>query len=139
NPDISEYITGINKVEFIGKLHNLEPPSGGKPTPYKTLIYQYAGTSLIEYNRISKKGFKVNINESSYNSNFGPDIILLPKGRDTRTSKPDYYLKKFIKVVQENSSTSVLFIPYDTNYIKEIELKIKISIIIHWELEFKQD
>jgi len=31
---------------------------------------------------------------------------------------------KFIKIVKKGSTTSVLFIPYDTQYIKEIEYKL---------------
>ncbi len=127
SPQISEYITGMDKISFIRNLHYQEQSSKGKPKSYKTLIYQYTGTSSIEYNRIKNKAFKVSINERAFNYNFGPDDLFFSRISKIIEKKPSThpkYIEKFLKIVTKGSSTSVLFIPHDTQYIKEIENKI---------------
>lgn len=123
-PQISEYVTNMNKVDFIKQLHHQRPPHKGKPTPYKTLLYQYTGTSLIEYNSVNNNSFKVSLNEQDFESNFGPNCTLNPKIREKLSSKSHKYLEKFVKMVEKSSRTSVLFIPYDTKYIERIEERL---------------
>ncbi len=122
SPQTSEYITGRNKIDFIRDLHNQWKSPKDRPINYKSLIYQYAGTSTIEYNRIDNKVYNILINERKIDYNFRPNDIMIKS--EEKTSQYPNYLAKFLQVAMEQSSNSVLFVPFDTDYIKKIEKKI---------------
>ncbi|KKN54191.1 hypothetical protein LCGC14_0594840 [marine sediment metagenome] len=125
-PEGLEYVTGMNKLDFISNLHKQSQSSKGKLSPYKTLLYQYTGTSTIEYNSINNKSFRVSISATEFDCNFKPAEVVRSKvNKDTITKYPDYIIN-FIKMVSKQSNASVLFIPYDTNYIKKIEDKLDV-------------
>jgi len=127
SPLISEYITGRDKIEFIKNLHYREESLNINRRSYKTLIYQYAGTALIEYNRIGEKVFNISMKENQIIPNFGVNEIInsiISKLKGTKPPKQLEYIDKFLEMIKKPSSLSVLFIPYDTQYIKEMEKKI---------------
>ncbi len=127
SPKMSEYITDGDKIDFISNLHYRKQTPKNRTNLYKTLIYQYAGTSLIEYNRIGEKVFNIIIKENQVIPNFGVNEMLLEIIDEIRGRKPPKqleYIDKFLEMIKKPSALSVLFIPSDTQYIKEMNDKI---------------
>ncbi len=123
NPNTPEYITEKPKIDFIRDIHDSwYPRLKEQIRNYRTLLHQYVGTSIIEYNTMNSKDFKITINEKKVECNFGAMKIEGLNGK--KTSQIPNYIKNFLKIAIEKSRTSVLFIPFDTEYIKKMEEKI---------------
>ncbi len=122
NPKSKEYVTNKSKIQFLAELHSPLIFSKEKEIndPYKPLLYLYSGTATIDYNNVSYITISLRTCDSEYK----------PPGHMPNMSKvPDYmvdpdYNIDSASIALANSSISVLFIPYDTEYIKTLEKKI---------------
>ncbi len=139
NPQTAEYITEKTKIDFIRDIHDQWNLTSNKQRNYRTLLHQYAGTSTIDYNRMYgkyyrtlkslygetsmfSKDIKISINKKKFECNFGAmkieglNQIITPQIPD--------YIKNFLKIVIEKSGTSVIYIPFNTEYIKHMEKRM---------------
>jgi len=126
NPITAEIITTKPKIDFIRDNHGEDIISLSESKTYKNLLYQYAGTSIIEYNNIGDKMFKLTIDYKK--TEFETETIKINgvnKEKDLviRLEKGRIY-NNFNKIITEKSGTSILFIPYNSEYIRHIENKI---------------
>jgi len=104
DPMINDYITNNTKIENLKKLHN---------GSFKDLLYLYAGTSNLQFG-IEYSTATIEISEyetrTSWNNNWvslGPPISNL------------------FEVSQDKLSEMVLFVPFTTNILRDIEHRME--------------
>ena len=118
NPKSKEYVTDKSKIQFLAELHSPLRLSKEKEEndPYNPLIYLYNGIATIDYNNASYITISVRTCDSKYKT---PDHMSKVPLFSTPDDKVDHAI-----IALTNSSSSILFIPYDNEYIKAIEKKI---------------
>jgi len=105
DPHLSNYITGASRVDYLKSLH--PPPS------MKRLLYLYAGNSILDY-EIQGQSFRIEINESEVKT-------YINKRRDDFLMK----ISEIYNISLEKLSQLVLFIPYTTTIISNLEQNMK--------------
>ena len=140
-PKSVDYIIQKSKIEFINDLHRqfkgkTKYQKSKVPIHYKSLLYLYAGTSTLQY---QKKGlnekYTIRISKDEYKFGF----IKISKLIDDENLKQVEFISEdfnqivdFLNIKDLDTSSLVLFIPYDTDYLNYLEARmsdLKESII----------
>jgi len=105
NPYLSNYITGASRFDYLRSLH--PPPS------IKRLLYLYAGESILDF-EIQGQIFRIEINEGGVRTYINKSI-------------DDFSMKiaEIYDLSLEKLSQLVLFIPYTTSILSNLEQKMK--------------
>ena len=126
HPTTAEFITSKPKIDFIRDNHGKDVVSFSELKTYKNLLYQYAGTSIIEYNNIGDKMVKLTIDRKKTKIEAETTKIdgLNEEYDLVQGMEQNLIYNNFNKIITEKSGTSVLFIPYNTEYIRNIDTRI---------------
>jgi len=114
-PNISDCIVGGEKIDFLKDLHRPRRSPGSGSNEYKSLIYLYAGTSIIEY-YINNKVLKIILEKNKFQVLSNGENILV-----NNQNVATFYNENQV----EGLENLVLFIPNDTSFIKKLEIKMK--------------
>ena len=104
DPDINDYITRTSKVNNLQNLHQ-----GSR----KDLLYLYAGTSILQYG-IGNSSALVKISENKIQSSWDGQVNILRNK-----------FRRIYKILSDELSELVLFFPFTTNILSEIEYRMK--------------
>ena len=103
-PSIPRFISGNRRIEYLQRLH--QSRRGGQ---YRRLLYLYAGESTLEYT-LEKGNLIFNIRKDSYFAGGLSDILSIAT---------------FFNVNIDQLDHLVLFFPYTTSILEDLEWKMK--------------
>lgn len=123
SPKTIELISKTNKIDFLRDLHNSSPDIKN----YKSLIYLYTGTSIIEYGNIDNKFYKILIFEKKVDYDSLPTNIMIERNKKNQVyQKNSSDIAVFFHIALEQIENSVLFIPNNTSYFKKMEREMDV-------------